>query len=103
MGARWSRQIDAGFEEAGSAIGGDRQSTVGTSSVESVGACKNCRPADEVSLPKVGLNWCCEMEYKTVAECMKRENGSVRDCVTEWDEFRACREAAKKSDENSSK
>ncbi len=101
MGARWSKQREAGFEEA-SANGGDRQSKVGTS-FESGGACKNCHPADEVSLPKVGLNWCCEMEYNKVAECMRREKGSVRDCVTQWDEFRDCREAAKKLDENPSK
>ncbi len=99
MGARWSKQREAGFEEAGAS--GGRQSKVGTS-FETRGACKNCRPADEVSLPNVGLNWCCEMEYNEVAECMRREKGLVRECVRQWDEFRVCREAAKKAVETQS-
>ncbi len=101
MGAHWSKQREAGFEEAGGSDGGKHQSAVGTS-FESGGVCKNCRPADEVSLPKVGLNWCCEMEYEKVAECMRMEKGSIRECVRQWDEFRACREAAKKAVENQS-
>ncbi len=101
MGARWSKQREAGFEETCDSGGGSRQSKVARS-FESGGACKNCRPADEVSLPKVGLNWYCEVEYNEVAECMRRENGLVRECVRQWDEFKACREAAKKAVETQS-
>lgn len=47
----------------------------------------------ETAVSKLG----CQATYQLVDGCMKRHRGNVSDCKGEWEAFRACHEAQKKT------
>lgn len=59
--------------------------------------CSSCKPTDKFheynssdTILFQGKNDKCLNEYTNVDKCMKKYNGSVVDCQTEWTIFRKC-------------
>lgn len=74
-------------------------------SSEAPPACQSCRDssannatieASDTVLQDTAMKLCKE-QYLKVSHCMKMNKGSISDCRIEWDAFRTCHVAAKKS------
>jgi hypothetical protein len=59
--------------------------------------CIECAKETQVDVPVEDITTIkvCAVQYETVNNCMKKQNGQISSCTMEWKEFQLCHSANK--------